>query len=117
VYLARAGMPLPQRAQHSATRPVGTSGWHERHASPGNARRNNRMDNRPGRNRTCNPRFWSLRTHAYTGTHQSTMVAETATYDEPVVDGCDYPRIRFGHSLDTHSLRLNPHETACSSAL
>src|SRR5439155_142561 len=37
---------------------VGKSGWHERHAPPGNARRDNGSENRPGRNRTCNPRFW-----------------------------------------------------------
>src|SRR5256885_6782633 len=36
------------------------------------------------------------------------MVAETATYGEPVMDGCADPRRWFGHSLDTHSLRLSP---------
>src|SRR6266481_331781 len=57
------------------------------------------------------PGFWSLRIYAYTGTQQSTIAAETATYGEPGVDGCDVPPRWFGHSLDTHGV-LNARHVA-----
>lgn len=105
-------------ATTSSARPSRRRGWRRyrytisqvaaEHDDPWRLQRSSQRKAPAALDRTRNPRFLSLGIHAGTGTHQSTIVAETATYGEVGVDGCADPRRWFGHSLDTHFLRLNP---------